>query len=89
MATPPGGAGGGLYTDDQGTTTLTNCTVSGNSAASGGGLSNNDGTVTIGNTIVAENTAATSGPDALGTFASLGTNLIGETNGSSAGSAPT
>ena len=39
--------------------------------------------MTIGNTIVAGNTAATSGPDALGTFASLGNNLIGETDGSS------
>ena len=38
---------------------------------------------TIGNTIVAGNTATTSGPDALGTFASLGNNLIGETDGSS------
>ena len=37
----------------------------------------------LGNTIVAANTAATSGPDALGTFASLGNNLIGETDGSS------
>ena len=75
--------GGGLYSDDYGTTTLTNCTVSGNSAVNGGGLSNSDGTVTIGNTIVAENTATTSGPDALGNFASLGNNLIGETDGSS------
>ena len=39
--------------------------------------------VTIGNTIVAENTATTSGPDAFGTFASQGNNLIGETDGSS------
>ncbi len=74
--------GGGLETDDYGTTMLTNCTVSGNSAVIGGGLSNGDGTVTIGNTIVAENTADTSGPDGLGTFASLGNNLIGETDDS-------
>ena len=39
--------------------------------------------MTIGNTIVAGNTAATSGPDAFGTFASQGNNLIGETDGSS------
>ncbi len=38
--------------------------------------------VTLGNTIVAENTAASGGPDALGAFTSLGTNLIGETEGS-------
>ena len=91
--------------------TLTNCTVSGNSATgNGGGLYTTsgrhdhadqrhrqrqlrrqrrrhcttvDGTVTLGNTIVAGNTATTSGPDALGTFASQGNNLIGETDGSS------
>ena len=40
------------------------------------------GTVTIGNTIVAINSAPT-GPDVLGTFASQGNNLIGETDGSS------
>ncbi len=64
--------------------TLTNCTVSGNSATgNGGGLDNASGTVTIGNTIVAGNTATTSGPDAFGTFTSQGNNLIGETDGSS------
>ncbi len=76
------GSGGGLYTDDYGSSALINCTVSGNSAGSGGGLDNSQGTVKIGNTIVAENTATTAGPDAIGTFASLGNNLIGETNGS-------
>ena len=66
-----------------GTTTLTNCTVSGNSAVvNGGGLDNVVGTVNIGNTIVAGNTATTSGPDALGSVASQGNNLIGETDGS-------
>jgi len=80
------GNGGGLSNYSTGglgsTTTLTNCTVSGNSAVEGGGIYNN-GTVTIGNTIVAKNKATTSGPDALGTFASQGNNLIGETDGSS------
>jgi hypothetical protein len=71
--------GGGLY-DSGGTTTLINCTVSGNSAGVAGGL---NGTATLTNTIVAGNTASGSGPDALGTFASLGNNLIGETDGSS------
>ena len=70
-----------------GTTTLTNCTVSGNSAGdTGGGLYNHDSpysTLTIGNTIVAGNTATTSGPDAVGTIASQGNNLIGKTDGSS------
>jgi len=83
-----GDYGGGLF-NSSGTLpfegiTLTNCTVSGNSAAmNGGGIDNAYGVVTIGNTIVAENTATTSGPDALGTFASQGNNLIGETDGSS------
>ncbi len=76
--------GGGLYNTSGGMTTLTDDTVSANSAGiSGGGLDNLDGTVTIGNTILAKNTAATSGPDALGTVDSLGTNLVGETDGSS------
>ena len=79
--------GGGVYNSDGiknvGTTTLTNCTVSGNSSTSGGGIDNVSGTVNTGNTIVAQNTATTSGPDALGTVASQGNNLIGATDGSS------
>ena len=39
--------------------------------------------MTLGNTIVAGNTASTSGPDAFGTVASQGNNLIGKTDGSS------
>ena len=76
------GSGGGLY-NYEGTITLTNCTVSGNSAAAGGGIANVGGAVTIGSTIAAVNTATASGPDAYGTFASQGNNLIGETDGSS------
>jgi YDG domain len=75
------GDGGGMYNSVAGPATLTDCTVSGNSAVSGGGIAN-QGTLSIGNTIVALNTASTSGPDALGTFASLGFNLIGQTDGS-------
>ena len=65
--------GGGIF-NDHAYLTLSNCTVSGNSATgSGGGLDNGDlGTTTLGNTIAAVNTASTSGPDALGTFASNG-----------------
>ena len=76
--------GGVAATTSAGTTTLTNCTVSGNSALIGGGLSNqgDTGTVTLGNTIVAGNTATTSGPDAFGTVVSEGHNLIGKTDGS-------
>ena len=77
------GSGGGLLDTKSVTATLTDCTFSGNNASvSGGGVSTNSGTVTIGNTILAGNTAATSGPDAFGTFASEGHNLIGKTDGS-------
>ena len=76
--------GGGLDTTTGGTTTLTNVTVSGNSAGIlGGGLNNHGGTVILGNTIVAANTAASGGgPDAFGSFVSMGYNLIGETDSS-------
>src|SRR5262249_38507237 len=60
-----------------------NCTVSGNYAYGMGGGLDNDGTATLGNTIVAGNTANTNGPDVYGPVASLGNNLIGETDGSS------
>jgi hypothetical protein len=54
---PPGrGLGGGLF--NEGTGTLTNVTVSGNSANwDGGGLYNGGGTTTLTNTIVAGNSA--------------------------------
>ena len=75
--------GGGLYRSS-GTTTLSDCTISSNSAGTfGGGIGGAGGTVVIGNTIVAENTAGSYWPDAQGTFASAGHNLIGETGGSS------
>ena len=76
------GSGGGLF--DYGTTTLADCTVSGNSAANGGGLSDSGtNSEILANTIVAGNTATLSGPDAYGTFISDGNNLIGETDESS------
>ena len=84
--------GGGVSTSGSyvngyyhGTTNLTNTTISGNSATgNGGGLYNaSPGSTTVANTIVAGNTATTSGPDAMGTFASMGNNLIGKTDGSS------
>ena len=75
--------GGGI--DSKGTLTLSECTLDDNLATkgAGGGLNISGGTVTIGNTIVAQNSAGTSGPDASGTFASQGHNLIGATDGSS------
>jgi hypothetical protein len=79
--------GGGGLVNNSGTTTLTNCTVTGNTAGNkAGGLYEFDGpfsTLNLGNTIVAANKATTSGPDALGTVASQGNNLIGQTDGSS------
>ncbi len=53
--------GGGIYSNfsDDGTFTVTNSTISGNTATFGGGLyvSNRNGTVAIDNSIVTENTA--------------------------------
>ncbi len=67
------------------TTTVTSCTISGNSATTGGfggGLFNGSfSTCDVGNTIVAGNSAAT-GPDVSGTFYSLGYNLIGNSDAS-------
>ena len=76
------GNGGGVFTTSDGTTTMADATISRNSADNGGGVFNGGGTLALGNTIVAANTATTSGPDALGTFASQGNNLIGETDAS-------
>ncbi len=56
--------GGGLFIDWDGEVTLTNCTVSQNSAHSniseGGGIFNNGGTLTLINTTVADNAILTS-----------------------------
>src|SRR5262249_57269372 len=73
-----GGNGGGIW--NNGTATLTDCTVSGNSANNGGGIANY-GTATLINTIVAGNLAG-SFPDVSGAVTSLGNNLIGATDGS-------
>jgi hypothetical protein len=80
------GYGGGL--SDLGSTfTLVSCTVSGNTAAStgsGGGVyfDGSAGSFQLSNTIVAGNNAAGAGPDASGSFSSLGYNLIGIVDGS-------
>jgi Bacterial Ig-like domain len=72
--------GGGI--GNGGTMELTNTTVSGNTATFGaGGIYNPAGaTIKLRNTIIARNTASTH-PDAEGTFASEGNNLIGNTTG--------
>ena len=53
------GRGGGLY-NDGGKVTLTNCTISGNSAGDGGGL-DNLGTITLTNVTLSGNSASSSG----------------------------
>jgi len=75
---------GGVFTGDGVTLSLTNCTISGNSATTTGGglyMIPRD-TPTLINTIIAGNTATKSGPDVSGTVISLGSNLVGQTNGS-------
>jgi hypothetical protein len=78
-------AGGGLA--NSGLAVLTNCTVSANTAANLGGGLLSTGTqqanqIVLANTIVAGNTAPAA-PDVSGTVDSLGSNLIGKTDGSS------
>ena len=67
--------------------TLTNCTITENSAHTGGGVfhwTSVPGTITVKNTIIAQNLVDSlgGGPDASGTFQSLGRNLIGIRDGS-------
>src|SRR5205085_2630916 len=75
--------GGGLF-NSGGTANLVNDTISANNASGvGGGLrQGNTGTFNVVNTIVAGNSATTSDPDASGTFASGGHNLVGKSDGS-------
>ena len=53
------GGGGGLY-NDNGTTTLTNVTISGNTAAYGGGI-DNSGTATLTNVTISDNNGGDGG----------------------------
>jgi uncharacterized repeat protein (TIGR01451 family) len=55
------GNGGGVYLDNGGTATLTDCTVTGNSGNFGGGLANYAGMLTLSGCTVSGNTASTSG----------------------------
>jgi CSLREA domain-containing protein len=80
---------GGIYNHPTGTLTLNSTTVHSNyifnSFQGGGGIRNNSGVVMVRNSIVAGNTnvGAATGPDCIGSFTSLGYNLIGKTNDSS------
>jgi CSLREA domain-containing protein len=77
------GEGGGGIINRGGTLTVSNSTLSGNSASFGGGTNNSSGqatsaTSTFKNTIVAANDASVLGPDVWGSFTSQGHNLIGQ-----------
>jgi hypothetical protein len=75
--------GGAIF--NNGGLTVTSTTISGNEAAlGGGGINVNNGVLTTLDTIFAGNTlAAGFGPDVNGMLASLGHNLIGNTDGAS------
>ena len=77
------GNGAGIWND--GTLTLTNATVAGNSAAfNGGGLyrpTSSGNAISIRNSIIANNTAGGTAPDIFGTVNSNGYNLIRNTMG--------
>ncbi len=82
------GPGGAIANSD--TMSITNCTISGNSATQsgltggnlGGGIYNAGGTVSIKSCIIAGNVADDGGPDVNGSFNSVGFNLIGKTDAS-------
>ena len=62
--------------------TLTNTTISGNTAtADGGGIHIRDSSVGLANTLIAGNTASIRPDCSFGVFTSLGHNLIGDTTG--------
>ena len=84
------GYGGGIKHVGIGgyTLTLTNCTITDNTADSdndgdgdGGGIYGHSGTVNLKNTILAGNTDPTSAPDCSGTLASQDYNLVGDNSG--------
>jgi hypothetical protein len=85
------GLGGGIYVlvngaNPNGRVTVTNSTISNNQSKGGGGGIRLDsgGTATTRNSIIAGNTSTdTNEEDVSGTFTSQGTNLIGNTPGSS------
>lgn len=86
----PDGTGGGIDNEEGATLTVTNCTVSGNSAESGdGGISDYGANcddylvrTTLANTIVGGNLVPMD-PDAQGRFISQGYNLIGNSSSAS------
>ncbi len=81
--TAPTGTGGGVYFNGT-SLIMTNTTIVNNSSGVGGGGLHRTGTnpLNIRNTIVANNTGAAANPDAFGVVNSQGTNIIGNTAGS-------
>jgi len=82
------GHGGGIYNHPTGSLTLHSTTICSNTifgSIGGGGIQNNSGIVNVRNSIIAANTNAIAviGPDCIGSFNSLGYNLVGKTNDSS------
>ena len=73
-----GNRGGAIW--NYGSVTLTQSTVTGNSASYGGGLYVG---ATLNNSIVVGNTATMTGADVFGTFVSNGANIIGDITGAS------
>jgi hypothetical protein len=82
-----GSTGGGVYNGNHGMVALTSCTLTANSASdpfdSVGGIQA-DGTVQLLNTIVAGNISHANKPDVFGMIQSLGYNLIGVDDGTTA-----
>ena len=70
--------GGGIANSS--TMTLTNSTVTSNSAVRGGGIYN-PGAGDLNNTIIAANNATSADPDCSGTLTSKGHNLVQDTSG--------
>jgi hypothetical protein len=68
---------GAVY-NDNGSVSFTNSTITNNSAPGNGGVETASGSVKVRNTIIAGNGTGT---DLLGTFTSLGNNLIGKSDG--------
>lgn len=71
-------AGGGMLNSADSSAVLVNVTIANNTAVTTGGGVSNAGSFSLGNTLIALNTSSANTRDIIGTFTSLGTNLIGE-----------
>ncbi len=71
-------AGGGILNAASSTVVLVNVTIADNTAVTSGGGVSNFGSFSLGNTLIAKNSSTANTRDIIGTFTSLGTNLIGD-----------